>query len=282
MQSISVIIPTYNRDKYIKRAVESVVHQKHFKGEIIIIDDGSSDNTAQKVKELQNKYPLVYSYTENKGPAGARNLGIKLANFQLIAFLDSDDHWQKNKLTKQLSLMKQNPAYNISHTGEKWLRRGEHLNQKNIHKPRQGDIFDHCLQLCCVGMSTVIVKKELLEETGGFDATLPCCEDYDLWLRISRKHHFLLLPEPLTTKEGGREDQVSFQHRVGMDKYRIFAIQKLLNEHDLNDIQKKMALNMLRKKCKVYGTGCIKHGRVEEGNHYLALPEKYKIYHNND
>ena len=275
MQSVSVIIPTFNRATFLERAVRSVVHQKDFSGEIIIIDDGSTDNTPQKVEELQAKYPLVYSYIDNSGPAAARNRGVELARFQLIAFLDSDDHWQKNKLAKQLFLMQQNPAYKISHTGEKWLRSGKHLNQKNIHKPRHGYIFDHCLLLCGVGMSTVVMKRKLLIEVGGFDVTLPCCEDYDLWLRISRKHPFLLLPEPLTIKEGGREDQVSYQHRVGMDKYRITPIQKLLNEYNLNDSQIEMALNVLQKKCAVYGSGCIKHGRVDEGRHYLELPEKY-------
>lgn len=276
MESVSVIIPTYNRAKYLEKAIHSVFYQKDFNGEIIIIDDGSTDSTAEIVKKLQVRYPIIYSYIENSGPAAARNIGIEQARFQLIAFLDSDDHWQKNKLAKQLLLMQQNPSFKICHTGEKWLRRGEHLNQKNIHKPRHGFIFDHCLQLCGVGMSTVIIKKELLKEVDGFDNSLPCCEDYDLWLRISWKYPFLLLPEPLTIKEGGRNDQVSFQHRVGMDKYRIFSIQKLFDENVLSEVQREMALKVLQRKCEVYGSGCIKHGRVDEGRHYLEIPEKYK------
>lgn len=277
MESVSVIVPTFNRAQYLERAIQSVLRQKDFIGEIIVIDDGSTDSTADIVKKLQIKDPIIYSYIENSGPAAARNLGVKLAKFQFVAFLDSDDHWQKEKISKQIILMQQNPSYKISHTGEKWLRRGEHLNQKNIHKPRHGYIYEHCLQICGVGMSTVIAKKELLEEVGGFDVSLPCCEDYDLWLRISWKYPFLLIPEPLTIKEGGREDQVSFQHRVGMDKYRIYAIQKLLDQNVLNNEQHIMALQILQKKCKVYGSGCIKHGRIEEGRHYQNIPEKYKI-----
>lgn len=276
MESVSVIIPTYNRAMYLERAIDSVFYQKDFSGEIIVIDDGSTDSTAEIVKKLQVRYPIIYRYIENSGPAAARNIGVELTSFKLIAFLDSDDHWQKNKLAKQLLLMQQNPSFNISHTGEKWLRRGEHLNQKKIHKPRNGYIFDHCLQLCGVGMSTVIIKKKIFKEVGGFDVSLPCCEDYDLWLRISWKYPFLLLPEPLTIKEGGRNDQVSFQYRVGMDKYRIFSIQKMLDKDVLSEVQREIALQILQRKCEVYGSGCIKHGRVDEGRHYLEIPEKYK------
>ncbi len=277
MQSVSVIIPTLNRANYLQRAVQSVYLQKNFNGEIIIIDDGSTDSTTEVVAGMKCNFPIIYRYIENCGPAAARNLGVELSSFQILAFLDSDDHWQKNKITKQLNLLELNPNYNICHTGEKWLRRGEHLNQKNIHKPRHGYIFDHCLQLCAVGMSTVLMKRRLFEEIGGFDVTLPCCEDYDLWLRISRKHPFLLVSDALTIKEGGREDQVSYKHRIGMDKYRIYAIIKLLDEKVLNNDQSKKALDTLQKKCEVYGQGCIKYGRVDEGKYYLGVAEKYSL-----
>ncbi len=277
MQSVSVIIPTYNRAKYLQRAMLSVCLQKNFKGEIIIVDDGSTDSTKEVVEGMKCSFPIIYRYIENCGPAGARNFGVELSSYQFLAFLDSDDHWKKNKLTKQLSLMEQNPIYNICHTGEKWLRKGEHLNQKNIHIPRHGDIFDHCLRLCAVGMSTVLMKRWLFEEVGGFDVSLPCCEDYDLWLRISCKYPFLLVPDPLTIKEGGRADQVSSKHRIGMDKYRIYAILKLLDEKVLNHEQHSKAIIMLNKKCQVYGKGCIKHGRIDEGEYYLGVADKYKI-----
>ncbi len=276
MEAVSVIIPTFNRVKYLHRAIQSVLNQKKFDGEVIVIDDGSTDTTAEMVTLMSDKYPITYHYTENNGPASARNLGVEKANNQLIAFLDSDDHWYKTKLEKQLAHMADNPTFRICHTGEKWLRRGQHLNQKKIHKPRHGYVFDHCLQLCGVGMSTVIITRDLFEEHGGFDIALPCCEDYDLWLRISRNTHFLLLPEPLTLKEGGRDDQLSSIYQVGMDKYRIFALQKLLNDEVLSTQQRELTLKTLGKKCEVYGNGCIKHGRVSEGEKYLEIIAKYR------
>jgi glycosyltransferase involved in cell wall biosynthesis len=276
MDAVSVIIPTYNRADYLGRAVQSVLDQVDFNGEIIIIDDGSTDHTKEIVAGIKGDCTITYRYTQNRGPAAARNLGVEMARHHLIAFLDSDDHWRKDKLGKQVAVMRQNHAYAISHSGEKWLRRGVHLNQKKIHKPRHGYIFDHCLLLCAVGMSTVVMKKDLFIETGGFDVSMPCCEDYDLWLRISHQHPFLLIPEPLTFKEGGREDQVSFIHRIGMDKYRIFALMKLLDKNVLGPGQREVTIEVLQKKCAVFGKGCLKHGYIEEGKYYLEIADKYK------
>lgn len=277
MQPVSVIIPTYNRASLLTRAINSVLGQSSFGGEIIIVDDGSTDDTKDIVKGFHPKGCLKYIYMEKKGAAAARNRGVAEANHDIIAFLDSDDHWHKEKLSKQLKALCQNSSYSISHTGEKWLRRGLHLNQKEIHKPRHGYIFDHCLKLCAVGLSTVLMKKWLFLESGGFNESLPCCEDYDLWLRISSKYDFLLIPEPLTIKEGGREDQLSYQYRVGMDKYRIYALEQLLTKGDLNEQQITRTLAELKKKCKIYGRGCIKHGRHNEGERILNIPRKYLL-----
>ncbi len=260
------------------RAVQSVLKQKHFSGELIIVDDGSEDETAEAVNAISSpgNISIRYHRIANSGPATARNTGVSLAEYPLIAFLDSDDHWYPNKISQQLEMLRKNPGYKICHTGEKWLRRGVHLNQKNIHRPRQGNIFSHCLKLCAVGMSTVLMYKSLFTQSGGFDPLLPCCEDYDFWLRVSYRHDFLLVAEPLIIKEGGRTDQLSYKYRVGMDQYRIYAIEKIIKKESLNKEQLELALSELSKKCKVYGNGCIKHGQLERGRHYLAIPEKYK------
>lgn len=278
MDKVSVIIPTYNRAVLLVRAVQSVLKQKHFAGELIIVDDGSEDETADAVGTLSSlsNMPLRYHRIANSGPANARNVGVSLAEYPLIAFIDSDDHWYPNKISRQLEALQKNPGYKICHTGEKWLRKGVHLNQKNIHKPRQGNIFSHCLKLCAVGMSTVLMYKSLFYQCGGFDTSLPCCEDYDFWLRVSYRHEFLLLPDPLIVKEGGRADQLSYKYRVGMDQYRIYALEKLLQTEFLSKEQLELTIAELSKKCEVYGNGCLKHGQPERGERYLAIPEKYK------
>lgn len=275
MRGISVIIPTYNRASFLIRALTSVQRQTLACDEIIIIDDGSCDNTPERVEDVaaECRIPVRYIYQKNQGPAAARNKGIQEARFSYLAFLDSDDHWQKNKLEIQYTALAADSKMMIAHTRERWLRRGKHLNQKKIHQPGNGDIFKHCLQLCAVGMSTVMVKKELFDEIGLFKENMRCCEDYDFWLRTSCRYPFLLLDNPLTIKEGGREDQVSLQFRVGMDRLRISAILDLLREQLLSVEQTIWSLEELQRKSLVYGRGCVKHDRFSEGQSYIALAE---------
>ncbi|MBC8208096.1 MAG: glycosyltransferase family 2 protein [Desulfobulbaceae bacterium] len=276
--SVSVIIPTWNRSVYLERAIGSVLRQTEPAHEILIVDDGSTDDTAQLVHLLasQAHVPVRYLFQENKGPAAARNLGIKNVRGGLIAFLDSDDHWHKEKLARQRSAMSAEPMFAISHTRERWLRRGTHLNQKKKHIPRHGDIFDHCLQLCAVGMSTVMVRQKLFDDVGDFNEKLPCCEDYDLWLRVSARYPFLLVDTPLTVKEGGREDQVSVQYQVGMDRFRIQALVDLLESGVLLPHQSDAARRELCRKANVYGRGCCKHGKIHEGQRYVDLAKQYE------
>ena len=275
MIGISVIIPTYNRVSLLERALNSVQQQTLSCDEIIVIDDGSIDNTRDLVTFFSKQcgIPVRYIHQSNQGPAAARNRGIYEAEYSFLAFLDSDDHWQKNKLDLQYNMLSAQPDMMISHTKEKWLRRGVHLNQKKIHQPGNGDIFKHCLRICAVGMSTVMVQKKIFSEIGFFKENLRCCEDYDLWLRASSRFPFLLIEKPLTIKEGGREDQVSYQYRIGMDRLRILAIVDLIKQQSLSSEQTKWALEELYRKCMVYGNGCLKHKRVAEGKNYIRFAE---------
>ncbi len=268
---VSVIIPTYNRGQRLKKAIDSVLAQSHQDFELIVVDDGSDDNTAGLLGNYNSD--ILYIRQENRGPAAARNRGIEKARYNILAFLDSDDWFAENKLATQIKAMGQKPSCLISHTNEIWYRNGRILNQKRKHKKNSGDIFKQSLELCAVGMSTVMMRREIFERYGLFDEDLPCCEDYDLWLRVSAEQEFLLVEEPLTLKDGGRDDQVSTIYRTGMDKFRIQAIMKILVSGRLTEEQAGIARRELERKCRIYGTGCIKHGRVEEGQYYLNLPE---------
>jgi glycosyltransferase involved in cell wall biosynthesis len=274
---VSVIIPTYNRGRLLKKAVESVLNQSHTNLELVIVDDGSDDDTPEIIDWYQkrNQRKIIFVQQKNRGPAAARNRGLAAAEHDLIVFLDSDDWLHRDKIGLQIAAMQKKPDYLISHTQETWYRDGKLLNQKHRHRKESGYIFDRCLDLCAVGMSTVMLKRQLIEQVGLFDEQLPCCEDYDYWLRVSAKQPFLLIDRPLTYKDGGRTDQVSFIHRTGMDKYRIRAIEKILVSGMLDDAQYRLAKEELAKKCRIYGNGCIKHGRLTEGEYYLSLPGNY-------
>jgi glycosyltransferase involved in cell wall biosynthesis len=269
---ISVIIPAFNRASFLKKAVESVLSQTYQNFELIIVDDGSDDDTKKILSPYTDR--ITYLFQENRGPASARNSGIKISKGNFLAFLDSDDVWVKEKLAVQMSQMRTNPSYLISHTQEIWYKNKKILKQKKKHKKFHGHIFNKCLPLCAVSLSTVIIREELFKAIGLFDETMPCCEDYDFWLRVSIKYPFLLIDRPLTIKDGGRPDQVSAIYARGMDKFRIKSILKILEApHRLSPEQKTLALKKLKKKCRIYGNGCIKHGKAEEGKYYLELPE---------
>ena len=274
---ISVIIPTYNRARYLQRAIDSVLDQTHLPDELIIVDDGSTDNTAEIVDDVTSRatFPMHFLRQENKGASSARNLGIQHALGDILCFLDSDDWWDTKKIELQLPLLLENSNTLITHTLEIWFRNGVRVNQKKKHAPGNGSIFSACLKMCVVGMSTVMVRKELFEQYGVFDESLPCCEDYDLWLRIAHEREFLLVKHPLTLKEGGREDQLSARYRLGMDRYRIQALCNLLESKVLTEEHYNETLAELKRKCTIYGKGCIKHGRENEGRECLSRPERY-------
>lgn len=274
--SVSVIIPAYNRRPFLEKAVNSVLEQSRHCAELIIVDDGSTDDTREFVNKLtaQASIPIIYIHQQNQGASSARNQGIQNAQGELICFLDSDDCFLPDKLAIQKQALMESGCL-VSHTNEKWLRRGAHLNQKKKHLPPDGYIFPECLPMCVVGMSTVMVRRELFDKYGMFDESLPCCEDYDFWLRVSRGEEFKLVPLPLTLKNGGREDQLSNIHRVGMDRFRIRSLVNLLDNEKLTEEQYGLAVRELRRKCFIYGNGCVKRGNEEEGGRYLHLPHKY-------
>jgi glycosyltransferase involved in cell wall biosynthesis len=281
---ISAIIPTYNRALHLERAIGSVLAQRQPCDELIVVDDGSTDGTSALVERLAvgSVVPLRLLRQENRGASAARNLGIREARGALIAFLDSDDWWLPEKLALQASAMAAQPDILISHTRELWFRRGQRVNQKKKHDPPHGDIFAASLGMCVVGMSTVMARQQLFDRYGLFDEALPCCEDYDLWLRVGCREPFLLVPEPLTGKEGGRPDQLSVIHRMGMDTFRIRSLRHLLDAGVLNPEQQRAATAELVRKCTIYGQGCRKHGRPEEGSHYLDLITRYQsLWENN-
>ena len=274
---LSVIIPTYNRVRYLERAIRSVVDQSLSCDELIVVDDGSTDGTSELLHRLAaDGLRFRVLYQENRGAAAARNRGIMAAQGAFLAFLDSDDWWLTGKLARQTALMQDNPDFLISHTREIWFRKGQRVNQKKKHDPPHGNIFAASVRMCVVGMSTVMARRELFHSYGLFNESLPCCEDYELWLRVACREPFLLVPEALTCKEGGRKDQLSVIHRMGMDVYRIRALHSLVESGRLSRQQQGEAINSLVEKCMIYGQGCHKHGRAEEGDLYLEMAVSYQ------
>ena len=263
---VSVIIPTLNRINTLQRAIDSVIAQSFESIEIIVVDNGSSDGS---VKMLKKYYPIVKLIHEHKvGVSASRNKGIKYASNPWIAFLDSDDAWDRKKLEKQINLLhNSHDKYRLIHTNEIWIRNGKQINQMKKHQKFGGYIFNQCLSLCCISPSSVLIDRSIFDDMGLFNENLPVCEDYDMWLRICSKEEVLFIDEKLTFKYGGHKDQLSKSY-WGMDRFRINSIENLILNHDLNTNQKNKSMATLIKKLKIIINGAKKRNNSSVINEY--------------
>ena len=271
---VSVIIPTFNRAQTIRRALQSILNQKGVSFEILMVDDGSTDETRALVERLASERAEVHYLSQaNCGPSAARNLGIQKAQAPFIAFLDSDDEWLPGKLKAQLEFFGANPDFLICQTDEIWIRNSKRVNPMKKHKKFGGFVFEKCLPLSIVSPSCVMMRRGFFDEVGFFDETLPACEDYDLWLRTSARFPIGLIEKPFVVKYGGHPDQRSHQFPV-MDQFRIRALLKLFKSNVLNLDQQELVARELIRKSRIVSQGARKRGKVEEAVFYENLIEE--------
>ena len=239
------------------RALSSVRRQTRAAEQVIVIDDGSADATAAVARRCLPQADVLVN-RQRLGVSRARNRGIRRAACDWIAFLDSDDAWHPDKLARQERALQDHPGQRICHTDEIWIRRGRRVNPKEKHRKRGGHIYEHCLPLCVLSPSSVVVHRGLLAQTGLFDESLPVCEDYDLWLRITARHAVLFLDEPLVTKYGGHDDQLSRLYPA-MDRFRVRILENMLLYGRLNEEQQRQTRLMLIHKLRILAKGAAKH-----------------------
>jgi glycosyltransferase involved in cell wall biosynthesis len=252
-QKISVIIPTFNRAKLLKRALSSVVNQSLKPHEIIVIDDGSSDETRSVAKDFLVKY----HYQPNSGVSRARNVGVKIASAEMIAFLDSDDEWHKDKLLLQSRFMQEN-GFEISHTNEVWIRDGMRVNKPK--RARKGDEdFYKIASYLTIATSSILMKKSLFESVGGLDESLEVCEDYDFFLRVSKLAKIGYLDKELVYKYSHSKEQLSYKY-WGMDRFRIRALMKFSDDERIK--------KLIVKKAAILRDGAKKRDNEEIYNKY--------------
>lgn len=272
MSKVTVIIPTFNRGYCLAESIQSVLDQSFTDFELIVVDDGSTDNTLDVVSQFPDIQKIRLD--ENRGVSFARNRGLKQARGEWIAFLDSDDLWEKEKLATQIKWVERHPGHHAVYTDEIWIRNGVRVNAMNKHRKYSGDIFRYCLPLCIVSPSSVLLHTELLSEDGGFDESMPVCEDYDLWLRIAKQVPFHFIEEKLIVKRGGHADQLSRKF-WGMDRWRVHALEKLLQENRINEEQRDWVVAMLIEKCGILVNGYSKRGKSQDAGHYRNLAARY-------
>lgn len=193
MPKVSVIIPTYNREQYLSDAIDSVIEQTFSDYEIIVVDDGSTDNTKEVLRKYNGK--IRYFFQKNNGPSAARNMGLKQALGEYVAFLDSDDIWFTDYLEENINLLEK--CYDLAmtdnyvdiYTENKKLLRRNYKDREN-YLGNESKLYEILFQRFQNGFSGgigIVIKKSCFSEIGLFDENLKILEDWDLWLRIALK-----------------------------------------------------------------------------------------------
>lgn len=268
----SVIIPTYNRQDLVEKAIESVLAQDCRDYELIVVDDGSTDGSWENLQKFSDRIVLLKQ--NNRGVSAARNAALKVAKGEWVSFLDSDDLWYPHKLRVQKQYIKENPSYKIVHSDEVWFRNHVRVNPMKKHAKGGGDQFYRSLELCVISPSAVAIRKDLILELGGFREDFPACEDYDLWLKITAKYPVGYIQEQLVIKYGGHEDQLSQKFKA-MDYWRVLSIDWLLNNHSLNLEQREKAVSILIKKLKILIKGHQKYNHLEKVHELNVILKHY-------
>lgn len=257
---VSVIIPVYNRPVLLEQALFSVQEQTFSDYEVIVADDGSdapllAGNIALEIPFRHLKLPHCGR------PGAVRNAAVQEARGRYIAFLDSDDSWQPEKLALQLDAIKASDC-RWSHTRETWLRGDTIVSQRKQRHKREGDIFEDALVKCIVGPSTLLMERSLFIETDGFDSDLEVAEDYEYWLRVLDNNPIQYVDRELTIKQAGDWDQLSAKYGQ-IEIFRLLGLVNLLINRSLSDSRMELASESFVKKLAIFINGAKKRNRME-------------------
>ena len=271
MPTVSVIIHTYNNEKFIVETIESVLNQTYKDYEIIVVDDGSVDGTHDALLPYMQK--IRYHYKENGGIASAKNTGIRLSQTEFIAFLDHDDLWVPDKLKLQMECFNGNPQVGLVYAKYTSFRDGKELRTKP-EKGYSGWIFKELLSKSFIQTSTVMVKKECLDAVGPYDESFSLGDEYDMFLRISKKFQCGFIDKGLTKYRV--HDANASKNDFLFDKENLGVYKKIYNNFtDLNGEEKKI----LRKRIAGYSMkvaeGLYRLGKLEESKKYQKEAHDY-------
>jgi len=215
---VSVVIPTYNRADTLSRTLDSVLEQTYRHIELIVVDDGSTDSTAEMIKKYNDQ--IQYSYQENAGPSAARNRGIAEARGDLVTFLDSDDLWLPTKLETQVRLMNQLDASIVCCLCNALMRQSDgrefvSFDRADLDPALEEGVWVNVAQVLATRFvffnQAVMVRRKALLETGGYDESLWLMEDQDLALRLALKGQWAFIKEPLVIWQGGADNSLCGQ-----------------------------------------------------------------------
>lgn len=275
MVKVSVVIPTHNRSELLINSIKSVLKQDFEDFEVIIVDDASSDDTAEKVKCIKDQRLKYYKIEKPKGGNHARNFGVNKSEGEYVAFLDDDDEWHPGKLSKQLQKFEAKKTVGLVYTAVEIIYTDE--NVKYVTRPKEdGDLSKKILLKNHIGTtSCVMAKKTILEEVGGFDEKLPARQDYDLWIRICKLCDVAFVDEPLVLYYNRNN---STQVSTNIEKYlRAVEIMEQKYEDDFLQLSKREQKYIKSKVCFSAGNRLIRNKDCREGRKYLLRSMRMKF-----
>jgi glycosyltransferase involved in cell wall biosynthesis len=256
---VSAVIPAYNYGVFIMDAVESVLAQTYENIEIIVVDDGSTDNTGELLKPYEEAGKLRYIYQKNAGNASARNLGITSATGEFIAFLDADDIWLENKIERQMSFLDEHPEHSAVFCDEFFFRDGEEPVKAPPKILENEDFFEKFLLTCYTTPSSLLIRRSAFELTGLFNTKLVYCEDWDLMIRITKHVRVGYLPEYLLMKrEHNSSMSAKYLHRAFNYKELYYNNTNLLDKRQLRMFRRVTASKCWRRAQRLMSDGKTK------------------------
>jgi len=260
---VSVIIPTYNQANFIDKAIKSVLKQTYQDFEIIVIDDGSTDNTEEIIRCFKDKrVKYIKKYKKNRGISVARNIGIKVARGKYVALLDSDDEWLPEKLDKQIKILQDgSPELGAVYSNLCYIDENGKNTNKLRNPKKEGYIYEDLLGKNHVGApSTLLIRKECFHQVGLFDDLLNAQQDWDMWIRIAKYYRFALIKIPLV-KYRLHSNQLS--KNLGV---KIITANRILVKY-ANELEKRPRAHS--KHYFYIGNRFCHMGKTKEGQRYL-------------
>lgn len=198
MPEVSVIVPTFNRAHLIMKAIYSVLGQTFKDLEVIVVDDGSKDNTSTLVLEINDIRLKYIRHAQQKGASEARNTGVAASSGKFLAFLDDDDEWMPDKLKLQMEIFREKPDTGMVYSGYYYINSKNNKIFREFHPKKSGLLDDDLLTTNCVGTtSTAVIRRDSFEKAGGFDVSLRGCQDWDLWIRLAKFYPLNFADKPL-------------------------------------------------------------------------------------
>ena len=224
MKKVSVVIPAHNKAELTVRTVESVLSQTYPSIEVIVVDDGSTDNTGERLSSFGNK--IRYVYKENGGACSARNLGISLAIGEYIGLLDCDDIYCPEKIERSVAYLERDPEVGFVHTGVDFIDKKDNISPAYFpHKDRRmGWMAKRLLLNNLISNSTVVVRKSCFEKVGFFDETIFIPADWDMWMRLAEQHKVGYINTPLTLYNIA--DDYSINHLEQSKREQLIVLEK--------------------------------------------------------